>query len=87
MEKMATDKNPRQNECLNSHASCIFGGPQVGVIVLGDSHADSIVTALEDALPSAQQGALMRAASGCLFVKGSKLINIYSIAVRRLWII
>lgn len=78
MEKMATDKNPRQNECLNSHASCIFGGPQVGVIVLGDSHADSIVTALEDALPSAQQGALMRAASGCLFVKGSKLIKDHS---------
>lgn len=84
VEKMADDKNSRQDECLTSSASCVFGGAKVSVILLGDSHADSIVTGLAHALPSNELGVMMRAASGCLFVKGSRLIKDHSDSCEKL---
>jgi peptidoglycan/LPS O-acetylase OafA/YrhL len=36
--------------------SCIYGGPHVAAIVIGDSHANAVVTAIEAALPRPDQG-------------------------------
>ncbi|NWB91689.1 acyltransferase family protein [Pseudomonas agarici] len=50
----ASDKNPRINECFVSGSKsvpeCTYGGDTLGVIVMGDSHAQSMVRAIEKAL-------------------------------------
>ncbi|SEC73570.1 acyltransferase [Pseudomonas marginalis] len=52
----AFDKNPRIGECFVSGAGvvpgCTYGGGDLGVIVIGDSHAQSIVRAVEKSLVS-----------------------------------
>ena len=69
------NKNPRQDECLDAEARCVFGGDQIAALVIGDSHADSIVTAVTDALPDPQQGVYFKAESGCLLVQGAHAIR------------
>lgn len=71
LEAQRHDKNPRQKECLNSRASCVFGGPEIDAIVIGDSHVDSVVTAIAAANPNPKGGVLMRAESGCLITLGA----------------
>ncbi|MBV2133593.1 acyltransferase [Pseudomonas sp. MAP12] len=66
------NKNPRQDECLSADARCIFGGQQVRALVVGDSHADALVTAVAAALPGSGEGVYFKAESGCLFVFGAK---------------
>lgn len=75
IESLSSDKNPRQTECLKSSAKCVFGGKEIAALVLGDSHADSIVTAVSAALADERKGVLLRAASGCLFASGAQLIK------------
>lgn len=75
IEAMTKDKNPRQTECLSASASCVFGGDKIAAVVLGDSHADSIVTGVAAALADAKQGVVLRAASGCLVAKGAQLVK------------
>lgn len=66
------NKNPRQGECLSAEARCVFGGKQVEALVVGDSHADAIVTAVVNALPDAQrQGVYFKGESACLLVDGA----------------
>lgn len=65
------NKNSRQSECLKMDAQCIFGGDSVRVWVVGDSHADAIVTAVAAALPNAKEGVYFRGDSGCLFIQGA----------------
>lgn len=73
IESMAKDRNPRQSDCLNAKSKCVFGGENISVIVLGDSHADSTVTAVEAALTdSSKDGVLLRAASGCVYAHGAQ---------------
>ena len=55
-ENEAGNMNPRRRECMISSGvespSCNYGGPgEIAAIVLGDSHADSAVTAVLEALP------------------------------------
>ena len=66
------NKNPRQDECLSADARCVFGGARVRALVVGDSHADALVTAVAAALPDAGEGVYFKAESGCLFVFGAK---------------
>uniref|UniRef100_UPI0028A5BF07 acyltransferase family protein n=1 Tax=Massilia alkalitolerans TaxID=286638 RepID=UPI0028A5BF07 len=51
----ATNKNPRIKECFAEarvpDSSCTYGGPTLGAIVIGDSHAASIVRTVENSLP------------------------------------
>lgn len=72
IEKERHNKNPRQDECLNPGAHCVFGGAKIAAIVIGDSHGDALVTAVEAALPDTAQGVLFRGANGCLFVQGAQ---------------
>jgi hypothetical protein len=50
------NKNPRITECHvnreNPADSCIYGGDELGVIVIGDSHAQAVVRSVEKSLPS-----------------------------------
>lgn len=70
------NKNPRQKECLSAEARCVFGGEQVAALVIGDSHADSIVTAVVDVLPDPhRQGVYFKAQSGCLLVDGARWVG------------
>ena len=66
------NKNPRQDECLSADARCVFGGARVRALVVGDSHADALVTAVAAALPDAGEGVYFKAESGCLFVFGAR---------------
>lgn len=54
----ASNKNPRKAECHVRPPSkvpeCTYGGPQLGAIVIGDSHAASLVRSVEKSLPSQQ---------------------------------
>lgn len=70
VEAQRHNKNPRQDECLKADARCVFGGERVRALVVGDSHADTIVNAIVAALPEAEDGLYFRAESACLFVKG-----------------
>jgi len=54
----ANNKNPRAYDCHKGAPSkvpeCVYGGQNLGVIVIGDSHAASLVRSIERALPSEQ---------------------------------
>lgn len=62
------NRNSRIEECLGEAAPCVFGGDQISALVIGDSHADAVVTAVAASLPSQQQGVYFRGMSACLMV-------------------
>lgn len=51
----ASNKNPRIKECFEEGRApvspCTYGGDRLGAIVIGDSHAASIVRTVENSLP------------------------------------
>ena len=61
--------NPREQECQGSTikdaANCQYGGKKLGLIVMGDSHAQAIVRAAEQALPNKQYHVLDWTMAGC----------------------
>ena len=68
--------NPRFKECHvqlgQKVPECTYGGDELGVIVLGDSHAASIVRTVEHALPSNKLHVLDWTLSGCPAIAGLK---------------
>ncbi|MDB6143691.1 MAG: oatA 4 [Pseudomonas sp.] len=62
--------NPRNGECLMKGAPCVFGGPDIKVMIVGDSHAAVLVTVAQDALPTRDDGVYFQAAPACLPVAG-----------------
>jgi len=76
----AENKDPRASECAPNQEqvspSCIYGGKnEMDVVLLGDSHAESIVTALGKAASLHEKGVLYLGKSGCAFVKGLHVRN------------
>lgn len=65
IEAERENHNPRIGECLDPQASCVYGDEPVRAILVGDSHADAVVTALQAALPAGEGGVLFRGGSGC----------------------
>lgn len=65
----AENKNPRGDACRQSRSQlsepCIYGGDELGAIVLGDSHAAAIIRSVEAVLPSEQQHVLDWTMSAC----------------------
>jgi peptidoglycan/LPS O-acetylase OafA/YrhL len=65
----ANNRNPRMDKCLVgtgvTSPSCRYGGNDLGAVVLGDSHAASVVTAVEEALHRKNLGVLELSYSGC----------------------
>lgn len=70
------DKNPREEACQGNTdklaAECRYGGPKLGLIVMGDSHAQAIVRAAEQALPSKKEHVLDWTMAACPALMGIK---------------
>ena len=62
------NQNPRLKECLGGDEPCVYGEEPIKAILLGDSHADAIATALQAALPNGQGGVHFRGASACMIL-------------------
>lgn len=74
--KGSLDKNPRINECHSSSLpipECTYGGSTLGAIVIGDSHAQSIVRTVETTLPSKNLHVLDWTWSSCPTVLGMRM--------------
>jgi peptidoglycan/LPS O-acetylase OafA/YrhL len=75
----AEDKNPRMSECHVAGPTpvpgCIYGGPRLGAIVIGDSHAASIMHAVETILPNKSLHVLDWSMTGCPTLIGVKKIE------------
>lgn len=68
-----SNRNPLRKECLQENAACVYGGAEIRAILLGDSHADAVVTALAASLPdTSRQGVLFRGVSGCSPIFGAR---------------
>ena len=69
MQQGALDKNPRRNECWiatgSVSPSCMHGGSRLGAIVMGDSHANSLVSAVVANAPDIGMGVMEWSYSGC----------------------
>lgn len=76
----ALNRNPRQAEChVGTRAgspSCMFGGSHLRAIVMGDSHANSIVSGVAAAAPSADDGVMEWSSSSCPTLQGVKAARI-----------
>lgn len=74
--KESNNANPRRRECLpqkgSQSPSCVYGGPNWRAIVLGDSHANAIMTALANAQPLDGSGVVEWSYGSCPFVSGLK---------------
>jgi hypothetical protein len=71
--------NSRRSICHISNGiaspSCMYGGSKLGIILLGDSHANAVVTALADAVgPSF--GVMEWSFSACPILLGANRVNI-----------
>ncbi|WP_283190313.1 acyltransferase family protein [Pseudomonas sp. PMCC200344] len=77
--KEAQNMHPRRGEChvggMMKTPECTYGGDQLGVIVIGDSHAASIMTAVENALPDKRLNVLHWTFSACPTFMGVKQPN------------
>ena len=71
------NQNPRRGECNvtvsknPTSPKCIFGQDtqSVGLIVIGDSHANATITAIADSIPTGKGGALYLGADGCMLME------------------
>ncbi|MDH1700765.1 acyltransferase family protein [Comamonas terrigena] len=72
----ASDMNPRLVECFaignRPVPGCTYGGKDLGVIVIGDSHAGAIMRSMEQALPSKDLHVLDWSLNACPTVAGIK---------------
>lgn len=85
VEKILQDgalRNPRLTECFVNatknkviNSQCTYGGDKLGAIVIGDSHAASIVRAVERSLPSKDLNVLDWELHSCATITGLKLIT------------
>lgn len=75
----ANNGNPRLMECQGNSKTpvgeCTYGGPDLGIIVLGDSHAGAVVRAVEKALPSPSLHVLDWTLAGCTIIAGLQKVG------------
>lgn len=73
------NKNPRRGECMQNEFSrvpeCTYGGPKLGAIVVGDSHAGALIRAVERALPSHDEHVLDWTMSNCPTIANIKAVG------------
>lgn len=73
------NKKPRQEECFTKSGiqspSCVYGGKRVAAILIGDSHADAVTTALAAAVPNASDGIVDWSYISCPTVFGIKNLS------------
>lgn len=72
----AENINPRMRECHVANSipvpECTYGGKTLGAIVIGDSHAASVIRAVERALPKKDLSILDWTLSSCQTIAGLK---------------
>ncbi len=68
--RQAMDYDPRMMDCLRSEEPCVYGGPDIRLVVIGDSHAGALASALASML-SGNEGMLLHAHSACLINFGA----------------
>lgn len=70
------NRNPRWAECHvegpRDIPGCTYGGPKLGAVVVGDSHAAAVIRSIEKALPSPELHVLDWTLSACPTVAGIK---------------
>ncbi len=70
----ARNNNRQGHDCdpflYKDGRSCFYGGDKVAAIVIGDSHAEAVVTAVAAAVPDPEFGVLGLFHGGCPFLKG-----------------
>lgn len=68
--------NPRRDECHTVNGtmspSCMYGGSERKVMLVGDSHVSALVTGVAQAAPQAAAGIVQWSYSGCVFLPGMK---------------
>ena len=82
VEQAAGEKDnvkPRRNECFTKEGtkspSCMYGGSRLRAILIGDSHADAVTTALASAVPNASDGIMDWSYVSCLTALGVKNLS------------
>lgn len=77
--KESSNKKPRQSECFTQGGtqspSCMYGGDRLRAILIGDSHADALTTALAASVPSATDGIMDWTYVSCLTARGVKNLS------------
>lgn len=67
--------NSRRDECHLSKEDdfhgCTYGGDSIKVVLIGDSHANTLATAVQAALPSTEDGVLVFSYTGCPTISGA----------------
>ena len=70
------NKNPRRDECHVAGSTpvpeCHYGGDKLGVIVLGDSHAQAIIRSVEKSMADPLKNVLDWTLSSCPVIEGVK---------------
>jgi hypothetical protein len=72
------DNNRRDRECHvstgDSSPGCVYGGKNIKAIVMGDSHANAIVTGVAAALPDASSGLREYSYGGCPVLLNTEMV-------------
>lgn len=71
----ATNMNSRRDDCHLekkgiASPSCIYGGENLSAILIGDSHADAVITSFAAAVPRPSDGVMQWTYAGCPFLSG-----------------
>lgn len=76
----ARDSNPRKAACHPTTGvaspSCMFGGEHLRVVMLGDSHANALVSALASAAPEATSGVMEWSYSSCPTLHDTRRVRV-----------
>jgi peptidoglycan/LPS O-acetylase OafA/YrhL len=79
VKQEALNWNQRREACHPgsgfSSPLCKYGGERTAVFVLGDSHANAVISAVVDALPTAESGAIELSYSGCPTIEGVQYVQ------------
>ncbi|MFT2791572.1 acyltransferase family protein [Serratia sp. T13T92] len=69
---------PSRDKCFSTSGTtsnaCVYGGSDIKAIVVGDSHADAMTTAVQAALPSKSYGVLDLTYANCPTIYSAKVI-------------
>ncbi|MEK6668658.1 MAG: acyltransferase family protein, partial [Pseudomonadota bacterium] len=84
IERVAAEQGnvkTRRSECLTTSGAkspaCVHGGPQVAAVVLGDSHADAVTTAVAAASPTGM-GVVDLSYTGCPVLFDTKYVETHA---------
>jgi peptidoglycan/LPS O-acetylase OafA/YrhL len=65
-----TDLNPRAKECFGLGKKCVFGKGDVSLILIGDSHALSTITALSESIAEQNKSLVFYGEASCVTLLG-----------------